>query len=90
LQQNIVIRPWGTTTSAHMTANVRQEMLYPVVAFTRLKEGGPIIMLGWIFVSDDLSHDFQQVRTGDIWMLALSIELSFNCLRIPLCCEMKE
>ena len=59
-----------------MTANVRQEMLYPVVGYTRLKEGGPIIMLGWIFVSDDLSHDFHQVRTGDTSDVD-SLELSF-------------
>ena len=59
-----------------MTANVRQEMLYPVVGYTRLKEGGPLIMLGWIFVSDDLSHDFHQVRTGDTSDID-SLELSF-------------
>ena len=59
-----------------MTANVRQEMLYPVVGYTRLKEGGPLIMLGWIFVSDDLSHDFHQVRTGDTSDVD-SLELSF-------------
>ena len=30
--------------------NMRQEMLYLVVGYTRLEEGGPLVMLGWIFV----------------------------------------
>ena len=55
-------RPWATDTSAHMTHNVRQEMLYPIVGFTKLVAGGPTVMVGWIFVSDDLKHDFHQVR----------------------------
>ena len=65
-QQNIVARAWATDTAAHMSANVRQEMLYPVVGFTRLVAGGPIVMVGWIFLSDDLKHDFFMVNRSYI------------------------
>lgn len=59
---NINCRPFGTTTAAHMHANERQEALYPVVGYTREVEGGPVIKLGWLFVSDDLKHDYEQVK----------------------------
>ena len=58
---NINVGPHGSTTSAHMLANNKQVALYPVVAYTRLTEGGPIVKLGWLFVSDDLKHDYYQV-----------------------------
>ena len=55
------IRPWAEATSAHMSANARQEALYPTVGYTRLVVGGPIIKLGWVFLSSDLKHDYTQV-----------------------------
>ena len=58
---NMKVCPFGTTTAANMTGNVRQEMEYPIVGYTREVEGGPIILLGWIFISDDLKHDYEQV-----------------------------
>ena len=58
---NIKVRPFGTTTAAHMTANERHEMEFPGVGYTREVEGGPIIKLGWLFISDDLKHDYEQV-----------------------------
>ena len=60
-QMNVTARPFSTTTGSHMTANVRQEALVPVVAYVVLTPGSKPILLGWLFVSDDLKHDYEQV-----------------------------
>ena len=62
---NINLRPHATSTSSHMSSNVYQVAMYPVVGYTRLVEGGPLVKLGWIFLSDDLGHDYHQVEVMD-------------------------
>ena len=62
LQQNVVIRPFSTSTSSHMSANQLAMALNPVVGYTRLVEGGPIIKVALAFFSQDLGHDFYQVK----------------------------
>jgi hypothetical protein len=68
-QQNVVITPCATTTSSHMSANERSVAMYPVVGYTRLTEGGPIVKLGWILVSDDTGHDYHQVEVNECKIL---------------------
>ena len=46
-----------------MSANQTAVALYPVVVYTRLVEGGPVVKLAWAFVSMDLKHDFFQVTS---------------------------
>ena len=58
---NMNVRPHGTTTASHMSTNEQKVAEYPVVGYTRLTEGGPIVKIGWLFVSDDLKHDYYQV-----------------------------
>lgn len=58
---NINLRPHTGTTSSFMTANNKQIAMFPVVVYTRIVEGGPILKLGYIFLSDDLKHDYHQV-----------------------------
>jgi len=62
LQQNLNNRGFATTTSSHMTANKDDKALEPTVGYTVLEEGGPVQKLGWIVLSDDLKHDYMQVR----------------------------
>ena len=61
LQQNPNVRPFAEATGAHMSANTYQIMMYPIMGHTRLEEGAPLIKVGFIFLSDDLGHDYQQV-----------------------------
>ena len=61
LQQNPNVRPFAEATGAHMSANAYQIAMVPIMGYTRLKEGAPVIKVGWIFLSDDLGHDYQQV-----------------------------
>ena len=63
MQQNCVCKPFSTSTSSHMSANQTAVALYPVVVYTRLVEGGPVVKLAWAFVSMDLKHDFFQVTS---------------------------
>ena len=58
---NVTSSPFGTTTSSHMTANITNHAMVPIVLYVVLEEGGPIVKLGWIVLSDDLKHDYHQV-----------------------------
>ena len=44
-QMNITVAPFGTSCASKMTADERQEALFPVVGYTREKEGGNIVKL---------------------------------------------
>ena len=46
-----MIRPWGTTASLNMTTNMPQEMLSPVVGYTRLEDGARSLLRaqGWMW-----------------------------------------
>ena len=61
LQMNVASSPFGTTTSSHMTANSTNHAMVPIVMYVMFEEGEPIVKLGWIVLSDDLKHDYQQV-----------------------------
>jgi hypothetical protein len=78
---NMKVRPHGTTTAAHMSANEQQVAEFPVVGYTRLTEGGPIVMFGLLFVSDDLKHDYHQVFAKSH---AEDLVLVFQCLLVLL------
>ena len=58
---NMNVRPFATSCAAHMHANEYHVMEFPLVGYTREVEAGPIVKLGFIFISDDLSHDYEQV-----------------------------
>ena len=58
---NINIRSFAGTTSSFMSSNNVQVAMFPVVVYMRTEENGPILKLGFIFLSDDLKHDFNQV-----------------------------
>ena len=58
---NVASSPFGTTTSSHMTANITNHAMVPIVVYVNFEEGEPIVKLGWIVLSDDLKHDYHQV-----------------------------
>ena len=62
MQQNVIIRPFSTSTSSHMAANQLAMALNPVVGYTRVVEDGPITKVALAFFSQDLGHDFYQVK----------------------------
>lgn len=66
MQMNVASSPFGTTTSSHMTANVTNHAMVPIVMYLITEEGEPIIKLGWIVLSDDLKHDYHQVSRWQV------------------------
>lgn len=45
-----------------MSSNKKQIALFPMVVYTRLVEDGPVVKFGFLFLSDDLKHDYHQVE----------------------------
>ena len=61
-QMNLVVQFFETTTTFFMGPNQEQRMMFPIFIALRKTPESPVTKGGLVFLSEDLAHNFHQVR----------------------------